>query len=274
MSNPNNTVPFVDLARQYADLEPELMAAIKQVAENADFIRGASAIEFEARFADLHCRAHAIGVASGTAALVFAVQSLGIGPGDEVVTVPNTWISTAFAISQAGATPVFADIDPDTHQIDPAALEKVITPRTRAMIPVHLYGHPAPMTAIEGLCRPRGIHIIEDVAQAPLARVDGRLTGTIGELGCYSFYPSKNLGAFGNGGMVITDDDDLAARVRRLANFGQDGPHRHLEIGHNSRLDTLQAAILLCKLPHLEKWTDNRRRAAGWYDKQLRRLPL
>ena len=274
MKDPIETIPFVDLGRQFADLEPELTAAIRQVAESADFIRGSSLVEFEARFADLHGRRHAIGVASGTDSLILSVRSLGIGPGDEVVTVPNAWISTAFAISHAGATPIFADIDPDTHQMDPAALEKVMTSRTRAVIPVHMYGHPAPMTAIEELCRPRRIHIIEDVAQAPLARVDGRLTGTIGELGCFSFYPSKNLGAFGDGGMVVTDDDKIAARVRRLGNYGQDEPHRHSEIGNNSRLDSLQAAILLGKLSHLQEWTDNRRRAAGWYDERLTHLSL
>lgn len=267
-------IPFVDLARQHADLEREVMAAVRDTTSSAAFIRGPALREFEARFAALHGIRHGIGVASGTDALILAVRALGLGPGDEVVTVPNTWISTAFAISHAGATPVFADIDPDTYQMAPAALEKAITPRTKAVIPVHMFGHPAPMTAIEAICRPRGIRIIEDVAQAPFAKTDGRLAGTVGDIGCFSFYPSKNLGACGDGGLVLTGDDVLAEGLRRLGDYGQNGPHRHREIGFNSRLDTLQAAILLAKLPHLEAWTAARRRAAAFYDERLAGLPV
>lgn len=267
-------IPFVDLVGQYAKLESALNEAITGVCREAAFICGPVLREFEERFAELNGVGYAVGVASGTDALNLSVRALGIGPGDEVVTVPNTWISTAFAISHTGATPIFVDIDPDTHQMDAGALEKVVTPNTKAIMPVHLYGHPAPMTAIEGLCRPRGIHIIEDVAQAPLARVDGRMVGSIGDAACFSFYPSKNLGAFGDGGMVLTDDGKLADRVRRLGNYGQDAPHRHSEIGYNSRLDSLQAAILLRKLPYLEEWTAARRRAAAWYDERLRDLPV
>jgi dTDP-4-amino-4,6-dideoxygalactose transaminase len=275
MSPPRpDPVPLVDLARQFADLEDDLMAAIRDVARDAAFIRGPALGRFEESFASLHGVPHAVGVASGTDALALAVKALGLGPGDEVVTQPNTWISTAFAVSYAGATPVFADIDPATYQMDPAALERVITPRTKAVIPVHMFGHPAPMTEIEAICRTRGISIIEDVAQAVLARVDGRLAGTVGDLACFSFYPSKNLGCYGDGGMVLTADDGLAESVRRLADYGQAGPHRHLDVGVNSRLDTLQAAVLLAKLPHLEAWTEARRRAAALYDARLAALPV
>ena len=267
-------IPLVDLSAQFAALEDDIWAAIRGVADDSAFIRGPAVAAFEARFAALHGAAHAVGVASGTDALALAVRALGIGRGDEVVTQPNTWISTAFAISYAGARPVFADIDPATYQMDPAALERALGPRTRAVIPVHLFGHPAPMAEIEALCRRRGIPIIEDVAQAPLARNQGRLTGTIGDVACYSFYPSKNLGAWGDGGLVLTDDDDIAAAVRRLAGYGQEAPHRHGVIGWNSRLDTLQAAILLAKLPHLEAWNGARRRAAAAYGERLAALPV
>ncbi len=273
----HDRIPFVDLARQFSGMEAEVMAAIRSVASGASFIRGAALGDFEERFAALHGVKHARGVASGTDALVIAVRALGIGPGDEVVTVPNTWISTAFAISHAGASPVFADIDPETYQMDPGSLEAAITPRTKAVIPVHLFGHPAPMAEIEAICRPRGIKIIEDVAQAPLAKEKGRLAGTMGDMACFSFYPSKNLGAFGDGGLILTDDDDLAATVLRLSNYGQEGviaSGRHDDIGFNSRLDTLQAAVLACKLPYLEGWTDARRQAAARYDDVLEKLPV
>ena len=262
-------IPLVDLVRQHAGLADEIAAAMRDVANNAAFIGGPAVGEFEERFAERHAMGHAIAVASGTDALSLAVRALGIGPGDEVITVPNTWISTAFAISHSGAAPVFADIDPDTYQMDPEALEKAIGPRTKAVIAVHLFGHPAPMGAIKAICQSRGVRIIEDVAQAIGARTAGETVGTIGDLATYSFYPSKNLGAYGDGGLVLTDDGELAANVRRLANYGQNGAHRHHAIGYNSRLDTIQAAILLCKLPHLKEWTDARRRAATLYDGQL-----
>ena len=250
------------------------MAAIRDVAKNASFIRGPALGVFEESFAALHNLEHGVGLSSGTDALTLSVRALGISPGDEVVTVPNTWISTAFAISHVGATPVFCDVDPNTYQMDPVALRKKITSRTKAVIPVHMFGHPAPMTAIEEICRPLDISIIEDVAQAPLARVDGRLVGTIGDIGCFSFYPSKNLGSYGDGGMALTDDDDLASRLRLLSDYGQDGPHQHLEIGLNSRLDTLQAAILMAKLPYLEEWTAARCRAAELYNEKLADMPV
>ena len=217
----NDRIPFVDLAKQFSLIENDVMPAIRSVAEEAAFIRGPALTDFEERFADLHNIKHASGVASGPDALSISVRTLEIGPGDEVVTVPNTWISTAFAISHAGATPVFVEINPDTHQMDPAALEKALTPRTKAVIPVHLFGHPAPMSDIGPICQRRGIKIVEDVAQAPLAREQGRLAGTLGDMACFSFYPSKNLGAYGDGGALLTDDGDRAAAEETDLEEGQ-----------------------------------------------------
>jgi dTDP-4-amino-4,6-dideoxygalactose transaminase len=267
-------IPFVDLGKQFDDLESDVIDAIRAVAKSSAFIRGAPLQEFEQAFADLHGVPHAIGVGSGTDALNLSVLALGLEPGDEIITVPNTWISTAFAISLAGATPVFVDIDPNTYQLDADLLEQAITDRTKAIVPVHLFGHPAPMDKIEAVCRKHNIRIIEDVAQAPLAKFYGRTVGTIGSLGCFSFYPSKNLGAYGDGGLILTSDDRLAETVRQLANYGQSETYKHVRIGMNSRLDTLQAAILLCKLPKLNAWTENRRTAARLYDKLLAPLPV
>lgn len=275
MNNPKDTVvPFVDLKRQNTGLKNEFLQAVERIVESAGFIRGPELAEFEKAFAEMHGAAHAIGVASGTDALILSVRTLGVGAGDEVITVPNSWISTAFSISHTGATPVFCDIDPNTHQMNPELLEKAISPRTKAVIPVHLYGHPAPMAAIEDVCKSKGIRIIEDVAQATLAKSDGRLAGTMGDSGCFSFYPSKNLGGLGDGGMVLANDDDFAARLRKIADYGQDRPHLHSEVGFNSRLDTLHAAILLTKLPHLPSWTEARKQAARWYDERLADLPV
>lgn len=265
-------IPLVDLAAQYRSIKPDIDAAIQDVIAASAFIHGPAVARFEQAFAALHGVRHAVGVASGTDALHLAVRALDIGPGDEVVTVANTWISTTFAVSYVGARPVLVDIDPDTYQMDPKALERAITPRTKAVIPVHLFGHPAPMDEVLALCRPRGIKVIEDVAQAPLAELGGRRVGTFGDVACFSFYPSKNLGCYGDGGAVITNDDSLAARVRELADYGQAARYHHVRVGYNSRLDTLQAAILLAKLPHLETWTRARRENARLYDRALKDL--
>ncbi len=267
-------IPFVDLRAQFDSLESDLLRAFRRVAEKSAFIRGPEVEEFERAFARLHNVKHAIGVASGTDALNLALLALDLAPDDEVITVPNTWISTVFAISHSGARPVFVDIDPHTYQMDANALAHAISPKTRAVIPVHLFGHPAPMGTIEEICTKHGIAIIEDVAQAPLAMDNGRLAGTIGRAGCFSFYPSKNLGAYGDGGMVITNDPHLARIVRQYADYGQRGRFNHERIGFNSRLDTMQAAILLAKLPHLQRWTEARRKAAALYADTLKHLPL
>lgn len=267
-------VPFVDLNSQYSSLRREIDGSIARVLERADFIMGDDVGTFEAAFAHTMGARHAVGVGSGSDALSLAVRAIGIGRDDEVITVPNTWISTAFAATEAGAKVVFVDIDPDTHQIDLAAMEAAITLRTKAVIPVHMYGHPAPIDRIVELCRPRGIYVIEDVAQAPLAECSGRTVGTIGDIGCFSFYPSKNLGCYGDGGAAITDNDDLADRIRNLSNYGQSERFMHTEIGRNSRLDTVQAAVLSVKLDHLSDWTEMRRRNAAMYDTVLAGLPV
>lgn len=274
MADENQLIPFVDLKIQHACLEAEIVEAIRAVASSGDFIRGGPVEEFERSFARLHGVRHAIGVGSGTEALNLAVKALGLGPGDEVVTVPNTWISTAFAISHSGATPKFVDINPATYQMDVGALEASITPRTRAVIPVHMFGHPAPMTEIAAICARHGLPIIEDVAQSPCATVAGKFVGTFGRAGCYSFYPSKNLGACGDAGMVLTDDDSVAGAVRQYADYGQTARFHHAKIGVNSRLDTIQAAILMRKLPRLRSWNEARRAAAAKYRELLKNLPV
>lgn len=267
-------IPFVDLRAQLDTIRADIDVSMAGVMEASSYIRGPALGAFEAGFADLVGAGFVFGVGSGTDALHLAVRALGLGPGDEVITVANTWISTAFAASYVGADVVLVDVDAATLQMDPERLNEAITPNTKAVIPVHLFGHPAPMDEIMAICRPRGIHVIEDVAQAPLAKVGGQQVGTIGDLGCYSFYPSKNLGCFGDGGAVVTNDAALAKRVKSLSDYGQSGHFDHEIVGYNSRLDTLQAAILNAKMPHLPAWTEARRRAAQWYAEALADLPL
>jgi len=267
-------VPFVDLLAQYRSLQSEIDRAMAEVIGQSAYIRGPALAAFEREFAAAVGARHAIGVASGTDALNLAVRVLGLGPGDEAITVPNTWISTVFAVSHVGARPAFVDIDPATGQMDPDKLERALTPRTKAVLPVHMFGHPAPMDRIMALCRPRGIAVIEDIAQAPLAEVGGRKVGSFGDLACYSFYPSKNLGCYGDGGAVTVNDDVLAEKIRRLADYGQRERYHHEAVGWNSRLDTLQAAILRAKLPHLPRWNEARRARARRYGELLAGLPV
>lgn len=267
-------IPFVDLWAQHEPMLPELEVALRAVVRGSGFIQGPQVAAFERTFADFHGLPHVVACANGTDALILAARALDLGPGDEVISVPNTWISTIFAISLTGATPVLVDIDPQTHQIDVAAAARAITPRTKAIFAVHLYGHPADLTALAALCKQHNIALVEDVAQAAGARWDGKLCGTIGDIGCFSFFPSKNLGCLGDGGAVLTRRDDLAHRLRRLANYGQEPRFTHHEIGYNSRLDTLQAAFLSVKLPHLPDWVQARRRIAGRYGQLLRDLKV
>ncbi len=270
----DSPIPLVDLAGQHRLIEAELVAAFRSVVAAGDYILAPPLDRFENAFAEMHGVTDAIGVNSGTDALYAAVKALGIGPGDEVITTSSTWISTAFAADYAGARAVFCDIHPDHLQLDPASLAARITDRTKAVIVVHLYGHPAPMREIEEICNPRGIAIIEDVAQAVLARSDGRLAGTIGAIGCFSFYPSKNLGGLGDGGAILTNRPDLAQRIRSFTRYGQVEPHRHEEVGINSRLDSLQAALLSVMLRHLPEWTEARRRLARRYREMIGNLSL
>lgn len=267
-------IPFVDLNAQTNTIRTEVDRAIKEVIDASEFIRGPALDSFEKEFGQLCHAKHVCGVGSGTEALHMALHALGIGPGDEVITVTNTWISTAFAISFVGATPVLVDVDAETYQMDPGALKESITPRTKAVIAVHLYGHPAPMTKIAEICCDNGIFLIEDVAQAILSEVDGMSTGTIGDIGCYSFYPSKNLGCYGDAGAAITNDDDIYRKLSTLIDYGQSEPFVHDIIGFNNRLDSIQAAILKVKIKYLKDWNKARRRIAKTYISGLSDLPI
>jgi dTDP-4-amino-4,6-dideoxygalactose transaminase len=273
MTTSNADVPLVDLKAQYRTIFPEIDSAIRQVVERADFILGADVDAFEEEFAAFCGVRNAVGCGSGTEALHLAMVALGIGPGDEVIMPAMTFIATALAITLSGARPVLADVDPQTGLIDPAAVEAAVTPRTKAIVPVHLYGQCADMTAIGAIARRRGLLVVEDAAQAHGASHAGARAGAFGDAGCFSFYPGKNLGAYGDAGAITTNDDELADRLRRLRNWGGRIKHQHDELGINSRLDTLQAAILRAKLRHLDDWNDARRRLASEYDRQLSAVP-
>ncbi len=262
-------IPLVDLQAQYQHLKPEIDAAIARVIANASFIMGPEVRAFETAFAGFCSARHAIGVSSGTAALELTLRSLDIGPGDEVITTPFTFIATAEAISAVGATPVFADIDPVSYNLDPKAAEHAVTSRTRAILPVHLYGQPADMEALRDIAQRHGLFLIEDAAQAHGAEYRGRRVGTLGHAACFSFYPGKNLGCYGDGGAVVTNDSTLAARVAKLRDHGRSSKYIHDEVGFGHRLDALQAAILGAKLPHLDSANAARRRLAERYNALL-----
>ena len=262
-------VPLVDLAAQYRSIQDEVGVAIQRVLDHTGFILGPEVTAFEEAFASYVGTAAAVGVASGTAALDLSLRACGIGTGDEVITTAHTFIATSEAISNVGATPVFVDIDPDTYNLDPTAVEAAITPRTKAVIAVHLYGRPADLAALGDICKRHSLRLIEDAAQAHGARHRGRSIGTFGDLACFSFYPGKNLGAYGDAGAVTGDDPELIARVRKLRDHGRSSKYEHDEIGFGERIDALQAAVLSAKLPHLEDWTEARRRHAAEYDRLL-----
>ncbi|TAM62522.1 DegT/DnrJ/EryC1/StrS family aminotransferase [bacterium] len=266
-------IPMLDLALQYGALKADLDRAIAGVLESGQFINGPNVRAFETEVAAYLGVTHAVALNSGTDALHLALRALGIGPGDEVITTPFTFVATTEAIGLVGATAVFADIDPRTYALDPLEIERLITPRTKALIPVHLYGAPADMERILAIARQHGIAVVEDCAQSIGARAGGHQTGTLGEIGCFSFFPSKNLGAYGDGGMLVTNSERIAARARALRTHGGAVKYRHEELGVNSRLDEIQAAILRVKLPHLETWNLQRRAIAQRYSDQLRDLP-
>ena len=235
------------------------------VFRQTDFVLGKAVTQLEEEFAAYCGVHHAVSVSSGTAALELALRALGIGVGDEVITTANTFIATAFAISQVGATPVFVDIDPNTYELDVAQLPAALTPKTRAIIPVHLYGHPVDMTPLLTFARRHQLLVLEDACQAHGARYKGACVGSFGNAAAFSFYPSKNLGGCGEGGMVVTNDDAVAAYVRTLRDQGQRAKYDHILLGHNHRMDTLQAALLRVKLPHLDEWNALRRAHAARY---------
>ncbi len=262
-------IPMVDLKGQYEQLKNEIEAGWRQVLETTHFILGPQGKALEQEVAAFCGVKHAIGVASGTDALHLALRAAGIGPGDEVITSPFTFIATAEAISYVGGVPVFVDIDPQTFNLDVRLIEAAITERTRAILPVHLFGQPADLAPIADLCRRRGLRLIEDCAQSFGARYQGKMTGAWGDLGCFSFFPSKNLGCYGDGGMVVTNDDELAAAVRVYGNHGSKVRYHHSVIGYNSRLDELQAVVLRSKLKHLERYNEQRRRNARLYSERL-----
>lgn len=260
-----NRIPILDLKPEIDELRPQLLAAIERVLDRTDFIMGEDVYLFEKEVAAYLGAKHAIGVNSGTDALVIALRALGIGPGDEVITTPFTFFATAESISMVGAKPVFVDIDLGTLNMDVDGIEAAITERTRAIIPVHLYGRPVDMTRVMALAEKHSLKVVEDCAQSFGARWEGRQTGTIGHLGAYSFFPSKNLGAYGDGGLIVTNDDSLADIARMLRIHGSRKKYHNETIGYNSRLDTLQAAILRIKLPYIDQWNENRCTIARFY---------
>ncbi|MDD5170688.1 MAG: DegT/DnrJ/EryC1/StrS family aminotransferase, partial [Syntrophales bacterium] len=258
-------VPFVDLVAQYKTIKEEVDQAIQDVIQDAAFIGGKYVKQFEDAFA-AYCRTkYCIGVGNGTDALFIALSALGVGQGDEVITVANSFIATPEAITLAGARVVFVDCNEGTYNIDVEKITAAITPRTKAIIPVHLYGNPADMEGIRQIADGHGLFIVEDAAQAHGAEIDGRRTGTFGHAACFSFFPGKNLGAYGDGGAIVTNDDSLAVKCRMIANHGRVQKYDHEFEGMNSRLDGMQAAILSVKLGYLEGWTENRRRNAALY---------
>jgi len=267
-------VPFGDLSRQHAPLREAMAAAIADVVATGAFCLGPAVERFEREWAEYCGATYAVGVQSGTAALMGAFAALGVGPGDEVIAPAHTFVATVNAIHFLGATPVLCDIERGTYGMSPAALERAITPRTRAIVPVHLYGQPADMDAIGRIAAARHIPLVEDASQAHGARVAGRRAGTIGALGCFSFYPGKNLGAAGEAGAVITDDEALADAVRRFRNHGGLRRYEHDVPGLNARMEGIQGAVLSCKLPSLERWNAERRAIAAQYTSAWRDLPL
>jgi dTDP-4-amino-4,6-dideoxygalactose transaminase len=263
-------IPFVDLRSQYAGLKAEIHAAISHILESTQFVLGEEVERFEREFAAMHHAEHAIAVNSGTSALHLALLGAGVGPGDEVITVPFTFVATAAAIGYTGARPVFVDIDPATFTMDVNKLARAITPKTKAILPVHLYGHPADMDPILDIAAEHGVTVIEDACQAHAAAYKGRPVGALGRAGCFSFYPGKNLGAYGEGGMVVTNDANMAKQARMLRDWGAEKKYHHVLKGYNYRMEGMQGAILRVKLKYLQGWTDARRSHAQSYNDVLR----
>jgi dTDP-4-amino-4,6-dideoxygalactose transaminase len=268
-------VPFLDLSGQYKEIKKDFNLAFKEAIKRSDFILGKDVGIFEKDFSSYCKRKFAIGVNSGTDALFLGLKSLGIGPGDEVIVPAFTYIATSLAVTYTGARPVFVDIEEESYNIAVDKIEAAITKNTRAIIPVHLYGHPADMGPILAIAKKNNLKVLEDTAQAHGARYkfsDGRwaIVGSMGDIGCFSFYPTKNLGAFGDGGMIVTDDEEVYKKILMLRDYGRRSRYEHVTLGFNSRLDTVQAAVLRSKLLHLDKWNDSRRKNAAIYDSKLK----
>lgn len=263
-------IPFLDLKVQYQQIKSEVDQAIKEVIDSCAFINGPATKQFERNFADYCGIRYAVGVANGTDALYLALKAMGIGPGDEVITAPNTFIATTEAITLVGAKNVFVDIHPETYNIDVAKIEEKITPRTKAIIPVHLFGQPADMEPILALAKKYQLKIIEDACQAHGAQYQGRRAGNFGDVACFSFYPGKNLGAYGDGGVVVTNEEEITRKVAMLADHGSLVKYEHQVEGINSRLDSIQAAVLDVKLRYLDDWNEKRRQNAYIYNEFLK----
>jgi len=263
-------VPLLDLKAQYAVIKDDILAAVAEVLESQQCIGGPKVAELEEKIAAVSDCKFAVGVSSGTDAILNSLMSLEIGPGDEVITSPFTFFATIGCITRTGAKPVFADIDPKTYNIDPALIEKVITDKTRAIIPVHLYGQMVDMDAIMTLADKHGLAVIEDAAQSITSTYKGKKAGSIGTTGCFSFFPSKNLGGIGDGGMIVTNDEELYNRLVIMRNHGMNPKYYHKFVGANFRLDPIQAVALLVKLPYLDQWSEARRQNAEYYNKKFK----
>lgn len=262
-------IKFVDLKRQYESIKDEINRSIKNVIENADFILGNQVKEFEHKFSEYCKTKYCVGVGSGTDALIFSLKALDIGKGDEVITPPNSYIATSLAISTCGAKPVFVDVDPLEYTIDPLKIKERITEKTKAILVVHLYGQPSRMDEILEIAEENDLFVIEDACQAHGAKYKGKVTGCIGDIAAFSFYPSKNLGGYGDGGAITTNNKELAEKIELLRNYGQKTKYYHVIKGLNSRLDTIQAAILEIKLKYLNKWNNMRKQNARLYEEYL-----
>jgi dTDP-4-amino-4,6-dideoxygalactose transaminase len=262
-------VPFLDLKAQYKQMKPEIDAAVMRVIEGAQFVLGPEVAAFEERFASYCNVRHCLAVSSGTSALHLALLAAGVGPGDEIITVSMTFVATTAAVLYSGAKPVYVDVDPLTWTMDPALIEAAITPRTKAILPVHLHGLMADMDPIMDVARRHNLVVIEDAAQAHGAEYKGRRAGSIGDIGCFSFYPGKNLGAYGEGGAVVTNNPELAKRVSLLRDWGQESKYNHVIEGYNYRMDGIQGAVLNVKMNYIEAWTQARRSIAAYYDQLL-----
>ena len=267
-------VPLLDLRAQYASVKQEVWTSIEAVLESQICIGGPYVIDLEKKIAEMSQCQYGVGVSSGTDALLCSLMALGIGPGDEVITTPFTFFATAGCIARSGARPVFVDVEPDTFNIDPKLIAAAVTPRTRAILPVHLFGQMCDMDPILATAREHNLYVIEDAAQSIGATYKGRKAGSMGTMGCFSFFPTKNLGAAGDGGMIVTNDADLVERLLLLRNHGAKPKYYYSAIGGNFRLDALQAAILLAKLPHLDDWSEARRRNADYYSKRFGETPI